>query len=176
MGNFCKFQEAEELEIISKAKKDYSKDEFQEIKDFRKEIKKMNIFKRKETAKKEFKKFIENTNYDINIKITNEKEIKNKYIEIVCLLLIDNTNKNIVKLYLNFIKKYSDFIKNNKLIPYEKEIEKYKIIFTIDETEQLEKNIKTKSQRDIFLDYINYFSSTKLENNELQFLKQTKKN
>ena len=175
MGNFCKFQEAEELEIISKAKKDYSKDEFQEIKDFRKEIKKMNIFKRKETAKKEFKKFIENTNYDINIKITNEKEIKNKYIEIVCLLLIDNTNKNIVKLYLNFIKKYSDFIKNNKLIPYEKEIEKYKIIFTIDETEQLEKNIKTKSQRDIFLDYINYFSSTKLENNELQFLKQTKK-
>ena len=113
MGNFCKYQEAEELEIISKTEKDFSKNEFQEIKDFRKEIKKMNIFKRKETAKKEFKKFIENTNYDINIKITNEKEIKNKYIEIVCLLLIDNTNKNIVKLYLNFIKKYSDFIKNN---------------------------------------------------------------
>ena len=176
MGNFCKFQEAEELEIISKTEKDFSKNEFQEIKDFRKEIQKMNIFKRKEIAKKEFKKFIENTNYDINIKITNEKEIKNKYIEIVCLLLIDNTNKNIVKLYLNFIKKYSDFIKNNKLIPYEKEIEKYKIIFTIDETEQLEKNIKTKSQRDIFLDYINYFSSVNLENSELQFLKQTKKN
>jgi len=175
MGNFCKFRE-EELEIDSQSEIDFSKNEFQEIKDFRKEIQKMNVFKRKEIAKKEFQTFIENTNYDINIIITNETEIKQKYIQIVFLLLIDNTNKNIVKLYLSFIKKYSDFIKNNKLIPYEKEIEKYKIIFTIDEMEKIEKNIKTKSQRDIFLDYINYFRFANLENNELQFLKQTKKN
>ena len=174
MGNFCKFRE-EELEIDSQSEIDFSKNEFQEIKDFRKEIQKMNVFKRKEIAKKEFQTFIENTNYDINIIITNETEIKQKYIQIVFLLLIDNTNKNIVKLYLSFIKKYSDFIKNNKLIPYEKEIEKYKIIFTIDEMEKIEKNIKTKSQRDIFLDYINYFRFANLENNELQFLKQTKK-
>ena len=146
MGNFCKFRE-EELEIDSQSEIDFSKNEFQEIKDFRKEIQKMNVFKRKEIAKKEFQTFIENTNYDINIIITNETEIKQKYIQIVFLLLIDNTNKNIVKLYLSFIKKYSDFIKNNKLIPYEKEIEKYKIIFTIDEMEKIEKNIKTKSQR-----------------------------
>ena len=110
MGNFCKFRE-EELEIDSQSEIYFSKNEFHEIKDFRKEIQKMNVFKRKEIAKKEFQKFIENTNYDINIIITNEIDIKYIYIQIVCLLLIDNTNKNIVKLYISFIKKYSEFIK-----------------------------------------------------------------
>ena len=37
MGNFCKFRE-EELEIDSQSEIDFSKNEFQEIKDFRKEI------------------------------------------------------------------------------------------------------------------------------------------
>ena len=175
MGNFCKFRETEELEIVSQSEKEYSKNEFKEIKDFRKEILEMNVFKRKEIANEKYQKFIENTVYYNNdIDSTNEIEIKDKYIQIVCLLLIDNTNKNIVILYLNFIKKYSNFIKKYKLIPYEKELQKYKIIFTIDEMEAIEKNIKTKSQRDIFLDYIKYLSSVNFQNNEIQLLKQTK--
>ena len=112
MGNFCKFRETEELEIVSQSEKEYSKNEFKEIKDFRKEILEMNVFKRKEIANEKYQKFIENTVYYNNdIDSTNEIEIKDKYIQIVCLLLIDNTNKNIVILYLNFIKKYSNFIK-----------------------------------------------------------------
>ena len=58
----------------------------------------------------------------------------------MCLLLIDNTNKDIVRLYLNFIKVNSLFIKENKLLIYDMELEKYKIIFTIEEMEKIQKN------------------------------------
>ena len=63
MGNFCKFRETEELEIVSQSEKEYSKNEFKEIKDFRKEILEMNVFKRKEIANEKYQKFVENTGY-----------------------------------------------------------------------------------------------------------------
>ena len=132
-------------------KKNYSKNEFQEIKDYRKEISKMNVFKRKKMAIDKYINFIKNEN---NIKENDKETIKAKYIKIMCLLLIDNTNKDIVKLYLNFIKVNSNFIEENNLLPYEIEINNYKILFTVEEMEQIEKNIKNKSQKDIFLDYI----------------------
>ena len=66
------------------------------------------------------------------------------------LIIIDNTNKDIIKLYLIFIKKHSDFLTKNKLKPYKQEIMKYKIIFTADEMKEIEPNIKIKSQKHFF--------------------------
>ena len=132
-----------------------SKNEFPEIKEYRKKISKMNIFKRKEKAKNEYKAFMEN---ELNLKEDNKENIKNKYIRIMHLLLIDNTNKDIVKLYLHFIKKHSEFIRENRLLSFQIEINNYKIIFTVDEMKTIEKNLKNKSQKDIFLNYIDFLS------------------
>ena len=66
MGNSCKFSEIKDLEIDSsdKAQSDeeseYLKNEFREIKEFRKKIAKMNVFKRKHIAKEEYKRFLKN--------------------------------------------------------------------------------------------------------------------
>ena len=174
MGNTCKFKNINDLEIryesneklgkesdessdkISDSKADDNINEFQEIKEYRKIISQMNLFMRKEIAKKEYELFLKNDKY---INEDNNEKIKTKYIKIMCLLLIDNTNKDIVRLYLNFIKVNSLFIKENKLLTYDMELEKYKIIFTIEEMEKIQKNKKKKSQKKIFFDYINYLYS-----------------
>ena len=174
MGITCKFKNINDLEIryesneklgkesdessdkISDSKADDNINEFQEIKEYRKIISQMNLFMRKEIAKKEYELFLKNDKY---INEDNNEKIKTKYIKIMCLLLIDNTNKDIVRLYLNFIKVNSLFIKENKLLTYDMELEKYKIIFTIEEMEKIQKNKKKKSQKKIFFDYINYLYS-----------------
>ena len=125
----------------------YAKNEFQEIINYRKEISKMNIFKRKKIAIDKYNSFIKNENIN---KKEDDENIKDKYIKIMCLLLIDNTNKDIVKLYLNFIKNNSNFIKKNKLLSYEKEINNYKIIFTVNEMKQIEKDIKKRVKKIYF--------------------------
>ena len=102
----CKYSDVEDFIIESSEKtmsdeeNEFLKYEFQEIKEFRKKILTMNVFKRKEIAKKELENFTKNDNRN-----NDRDNIKNKYIQIMCLLLIDNTNKDIVKLYLDFIKK-----------------------------------------------------------------------
>ncbi len=161
----CKFHENEEPEILSfisleerdiKQEKSELQNEFQEIKDFRNEVSKMNVFKRKTIAKDEYSKYIKNNKTKILKNKDKNDDIKEQYIKIFCLLLIDNANKDIVKLYLDFIKKNDKFIKDNNLLHYEEEIKKYSIIFTVDEMEQIEKNIKIKSQKNIFLDFLDY--------------------
>ena len=183
MGNSCKFSNIKDLEIDSSDKtqldeeSEYLKNEFREIKEFRKKVVNMNVFKRKQIAKEEYKIFLENEDkIKDNDKYIDKDKIKSKYIQIMCLILIDNTNKDIVKLYLNFIKNHPSFIKENKLLPYKKEINKYKIIFKIKEINQIEKNIKNKSQKDIFLDYLKDIVSIDLKNNSeiVEFLKETK--
>ena len=165
MGNMCKFHENEEPEILSfisleerdiKQEKSELQNEFQEIKDFRNEVSKMNVFKRKTIAKDEYSKYIKNNKTKILKNKDKNDDIKEQYIKIFCLLLIDNTNKDIVKLYLNLIKKIPVFIKENNLRPYDIEIKKYSVIFTVDEMNKIEKNIKNKNQKDIFLDFMNY--------------------
>ena len=151
MGNLCKISKIEDSEINLQSEIDCSKNEFQEIKEFRKQILNMNIFERKNIAIKEYQDFIKSNDYnDDNDNISNEEILKNKYIKIKCLFLIDNTNKDIIKLYLDFLKQNSEFIKRNELTPFEKEINKYKIIFTVDELEQIEPNIKAVSQKKFF--------------------------
>ena len=151
MGNICESINSKDSECDSHSETDYSKNEFEEIKEFRKEILNMNVFERKEIAKKEYAKFLSGEN---NVDISNKDNIKNMYIKIKYLVLIDNTNKDIIKLYLNFIKTNSDFVRENKLKPFEKEIIKYKIIFTADEMKEIEPNVKINSQKTFFLDYL----------------------
>ena len=177
MGNLCKTGKIEDSEINLQSEIDCSKNEFQEIKEFRKQILNMNIFERKNIAIKEYQDFIKSNDYnDDNDNISNEEILKNKYIKIKCLFLIDNTNKDIIKLYLDFLKQNSEFIKRNELTPFEKEINKYKIIFTVDELEQIEPNIKAVSQKKIFLDYLENLCKIDLKNNfnELQYIENAK--
>ena len=173
MGNFCQNNNSKNSELVSLFEKDYSKNEFEEIKEFRKKILNMNVFERKEIAKNKYATFLKE---NINIDTSNEIEIKKIYIKIKCLVLIDNTNKDIIKLYLNFIKKHSDFVTKNNLKPYKKEIMKYKIIFTIDEMKEIEPNIKINSQKTLFLDYLKNISKLDLGKsfNNLQFLERVK--
>jgi len=174
MGNLCKSYDFKELQITNQENntiKDRSKDsprnELKEIKEYRKEIIKMNVFKRREIAENEYNKYIKENNND-PINLENDK-IKEKYIKIMILVLIDDTNKNIIKMYLNFLKKYSNFIKDELSFSYEREINKYKTIFTIDELKEIEKNIKNKSEKQAFFDYIKYLSQLDVNNmNEIE--------
>ena len=173
----CKQSDMEDLEIKTESGVEtYNK--FKEIKDFRKEISKMNIFNRKKIAEEEYKKYLINKNIIADDRIIIEEDIiKSEYIKILYFVLIDNTNQKIVKTYLKFIKKYHDFIKKHNLKPYEKELKKYKVIFQKEEINEIENDIKDKSQKDIFLEYIDYISDLDLEKNfnKFDFLKETKK-
>ena len=173
----CKQSDMEDLEIKTESGVE-TYNEFKEIKDFRKEISKMNIFNRKKIAEEEYKKYLINKNIIADDRIIIEEDIiKSEYIKILYFVLIDNTNQKIVKTYLKFIKKYHDFIKKHNLKPYEKELKKYKVIFQKEEINEIENDIKDKSQKDIFLEYIDYISDLDLEKNfdKLDFLKETKK-
>ena len=186
MGNSCKFSEIENKEISSESRKgsteesqeesNYIDNKFQEIKEIRKEIAMMNVFKRKEIAKHEYKLLKSKNDLTHYIKAPDKGELKNKYITIMRLLLIDNTNKDIVKLYLDFIKNNSDFIIENGLMSYEKEINKYKILFSEDEMKKIEITKKNKSQKTIFLDYINKIRQEIKENvnsTKCKFIKES---
>ena len=91
MGNTCKFKNINDLEIryesneklgkesdessdkISDSKADDNINEFQEIKEYRKIISQMNLFMRKEIAKKEYELFLKNDKY-----INEDNKEKNK--------------------------------------------------------------------------------------------------
>jgi len=173
MGNVCESSYSKDSESDIHSVNDYSKNEFEEIKEFRKKILNMNVFERKDIAKREYEKFKKEEN---NVDISNEDKIKNVYIKIKCLVLIDNTNKDIIKIYLNFIKKHSDFVAKNKLKPYKQEIMKYQIIFTADEMKEIEPNIKIKGQKAFFLDYLKNITKMDLgiNFNNLQALESIK--
>lgn len=170
MGNICKlFVDSDfDIEIQSRNREkeykefqDSPRNEFLEIKEFRYNILKISIFQRKSRAINEYNKFIKEKNY--NNFITDKKKIKDIYIEIMNLVLIDNTNKDIIKLYLNFLKHYSNFIKENDLLCYSREINKYKVLFTVSEMANIEPNIKVNSEKDNYISYLNYLSNTQEE-------------
>ena len=80
MGNMCKIINDEDIDMDLQSETDYSKNEFQEIKEFRKELLNMNIFERKNIAIKEYQNFINSKDYnDNNENISNEKILKNYF-------------------------------------------------------------------------------------------------
>ena len=77
-----------------------------------------------------------------------EKDFFEEYIGILKLLLLDETNKDIAKLYLHFIKNNEISVKNHGLATFNEEIKKYKLLFTIDEMKTIAPGIKEKSEKD----------------------------
>ena len=168
MGNMCKTYDEKENEIIShqnysfnslKNIEDSPREELNEIKEFKENILKISVFKRKKIAINKYNLFIKEY-YKNNI-LDDINKIKSNYLQIRYLTLLDNTNKDIIRLYLEFLKNNSTFIKENKLNTYKKEINRYKVLFTIEEMNNIEKNIKLKSEKENYLDYLIYLSNLK---------------
>ena len=87
-----------------------------------------------------------------------EKDFFEEYIEIIKLILLDETNKDIAKLYLDFIKNNEISVKNYGLITYNEEIKKYKLLFTIDEKKKIAPGIKEKSEKEKFILFLEKLS------------------
>jgi len=120
------------------------------------EVKKRSFLERKRKVK-------ENMQYYSNI-----KDIKEKYIFLLILLINDNTNKVLLKEYLDLLKKNNEELKNiyNKYFEeYKDELNYYSIIFTFEECES-NFNLKIKSQKDEFFDYIDKFKDLKKDNDD----------
>ena len=158
MGNQCKIisnnEKNDELDISSR---ESPREEFPEIQEIKKRIKDMAIFERPNIAKEKLKN-IQNHKKS-NLKNYTDKEIREKYIKIYELILLNDTDKDIVRLYLDFIKKNSNFIKKYKRKTFEEEIKKYKILFSVEEGKY-----KTKSEKSHFIDYLKDLSNP--ENNQ----------
>ena len=162
MGNQCislLFEENSNLNLnINKKDSPKKKIIIKELDDLKMKIMEIPIFERKALAKKKYEEYIK----EKEGKILNEKNILNEYIKIINLLFLNETNKNIVKLYLNFIKNNENFIKNNELDLYSKEILKYKIIFTKDELYEIDNSFKKESEK---MNFINFLQKLYLNKN-----------
>ena len=148
--NTISFKEKEELDLSGK---DSPREEFPEIQEFKKKIKDIEIFQRPKIAEMKY-----NNLKNQKKKILINKEIRKRYIEIYELLLLNDTNKNIVELYLDFISEHKTFIDKNKRNSFEKEIKKYKILFDVNEEKY--KKYKQKSEKTFFLDYLTKLSNS----------------
>ena len=169
----CKNYEDKEIEI--KAEKDSSINEFKEIKDYKETIKEMNVFKRNKIANELYNKFInENNNIDI-FKNHNKEIIRIYYIKIKCLTLLDNTNKDIIKLYLKFLKSNDSWIIENNLHSFSHEVNKYKILFSIEEMKEINNNDKLISEKQNLMEYLTYLSNLDSEKDYLNVFENAKK-
>jgi len=107
--------------------------------------------------------------------LTND-DIKKHYLQIVELLLLNDTDKNIVRLYLNFIKENEGFIIANKLNTFQQELTKYKRLFTVEEMNIIKKDYKTQSEKMNFIDYLKKLSESTDYNGIYREAKEEKKN
>ena len=159
MGNLCKITFKEDIDIISKKDSPREKIKIKEIEQLKRKIMVIPIFKRDKIAKEKYKivsKQINNNNKDYNF--------LNNYIKILELLFLNDTNKKNVKLYLNFIKSNEQDVKNYSLISFNDEIEKYKVLFTVDEMKDLKEGIKQQSEKKKFINFLEKLR--KVENKE----------
>ena len=139
MGNQCKIPFVEDshstLNIYQKDSPKKSKI-YKKIEELKKTIMQISIFERDKIAEEKYQILKKNYNPD-NILEMNEENL-NKYFEIIELLLMNNTNKAIVKFYLKFLKTNKEFINYYELNNYDEEIEKYQKLFSVKEIEELE--------------------------------------
>ena len=126
----------------------------------------ISIFERDEIAKSKYKSFMEKYNCE-DMKETNLE----KYHDIMELLLLNNTDKDIVKLYLNFLKHNKNFIESNELNAYDEEIMKYKILFSVAEIEEIDKQIKKKSEKENLINFLKRLSGTKKNEEFISYIK-----
>ena len=129
------------------------------IEEARHKIMDIPIFNRRLIAEKKYEDYLKNTQNNVNnINFVDE------YTQIIELLLLNETDKRFVRIYLSFLKENGAMIKNLGWNTYNEEINKYKIIFTKDEMDGIEKGIKTKSERIKFIEFIDKLSKIN-ENN-----------
>lgn len=119
--------------------------------------------------------------YALLIEKRENKKYKNfleEYIDIIELLFLNDTNKMIVTLYLNYIRKNNENIKLYNLKTFSEEINKYKILFTVEEFKKIQKNIKTKSEKENFIEYLQKLNAIQndadAKENFIQCEKETK--
>jgi len=144
MGNQCKILANEEIDSenldISKKESPRNNKYNDAIEEIRKTIMNIPIFERDKIAEKKYNDYLKNkSNRSINLNFFEE------YIKIIELLLYNETNKNIVSLYLEFIIDNEVTIKTEGLKTFSEVINKYKLIFTIEEMKEKENRINTKS-------------------------------
>ena len=100
------------------------------------------------------------------VEIKKEKDIKQKYISLLCLLINDNTNIDLLKEYLNFMGKNTDELRNffkENFEEFQKELNYYSIAFDIEEN-MFNIKLKEKSQKEEFFDFLKIFSDFKKDN------------
>ena len=153
MGNLCKIPSDYDIDLLTSSSKDsprekYSIKELEEIID---KIKNIPIFNRKLIFKEKFNLLDLNK---INNEASNVNDFIDNYIQIFELLNLNNTDKNIVLIYLKFIKINQKYIKIYKLESFDEEIQKYKLILTIKELDEIEKGIKKLSEKDNFINFL----------------------
>ena len=175
MGNHCKTiinEDNNSTLIIHKQDSQKKVKIIKKIENLKMSIMSISIFKRNEIATFKYKRFLENYNSDV----IKENNILQKYIDIMELLLLNNTNKNIVKLYLDFLKNNNDFVKDYELNSYKEEIMKYKILFTVKEMENIEPNLKLINEKQNLINFLKKFSETKINNEFISYIKDEYKN
>ena len=165
MGNSCKNDTKEEEEKILICKEDSPREKIKnkDIEILKKKIMNIPIFQRKIKAKEKYKKIIEERNKNgVNI---NQDNFMKEYLRIIELLLMNNTDKDIVSLYLNFIKENEIYVKSYNFDTFDNEIKIYIFVLTINETEKFQKGLKLQSGKDIIINFLTELSNID-DNNE----------
>ena len=162
MGNQCKYISYHENSNIElKIERTNSpQNRLKELDNLKQKIKKLGIFERPKIARNKLKEFLEKQKKH-NIKNINLEQIKQEYIDINEILLLNDTDKDIVSQYLQFIDQYNEFIKAYKFKSFSQELSKYSKLFTITEMNKKKYNYKLKSEKDKFIDYLTILSNSK---------------
>ena len=95
-----------------------------------------------------------------------EKSLENEYFHLISLLIQDNTNKDLVKKYLLFLKEYEKSIKIKNKETYKDELNFYKVMFEPQEVKVYFLEEKDFSERNEFINLINELSNITKENYE----------
>ena len=126
------------------------------------------IFKKKYFDNQELKKELEN-NYKINLeqkkinvvkKLENyepEKDLEKEYFQLLSLLIQDNTNKDLIEKYLNFLKENERYLVQIQYREtYKDELDYYKVMFTPEEIKTKLNETKTKelSEKEKFIELL----------------------
>ena len=105
--------------------------------------------------KNNYKLNLEEKKINVDKKLTEynpEDDLEKEYFQLISLLIQDNTNKGLVKNYLNFLKENENNLKNIKNIEtYQDELNYYKVMFTPKEVKEDLKETKKFSEKEEFI-------------------------
>ena len=108
------------------------------------------------------KKYVEDV-YSGKIKVEPFKDKIDEYIHYIKLLIRDNTNKSLLKDYLQFLEKNETVLLGEKisLENYKDEVEFYKVCFNKKEYMEYFRLIKEKSEKESLIDFLRQIKDSK---------------